>query len=90
MIRGLGKLLMVLGSAAFATALAWWIVYYHELLGDNMKQASACFYSSPIECDVGSLAGFFVDVPVYDPVLLWVAAGLGGVGLVVYAIAPGH
>ena len=82
MIRKAGNLLMLFGVAAFVVATAWWIVFFHEILGDRFQLARECFYWTTDLCSLKAPAGLLVDVPEYQPQLLWVAAVLFGVGLV--------
>lgn len=88
MIRVLGKLLMFLGLAGFCAATAWWYLFFHQMLGANVKQASACFYQTTGMCHVADMSAFAFTVPAYRPVLLWLSATLFIVGLVVWAMAP--
>ncbi|MBT6093845.1 MAG: hypothetical protein HOH04_03115 [Rhodospirillaceae bacterium] len=88
MIRPFGKLLILFGLATFMAALAWWLAFFHQMLGDDVKRASECFYSTTLECEVGNMVGHFMDIPPYDPVALWISGVIFGMGLLIYAWAP--
>jgi hypothetical protein len=88
MIRSIGKMMMWVGAVGCGAALVWWLSFFHQMLGDDVKRASECFYRTTMECEVGNLIGGFMDVPPYDPVLLWWTGGLLVAGALVYALAP--
>lgn len=88
MIRSIGKMFMTVGTIAFLLALIWWLGFFHQMLGDDIKRASECFYSTTMECQIGNLIGGFTDIPAYDPILLWVAGAMMGLGLLFYTLAP--
>jgi hypothetical protein len=89
MIRSIGRLMMVLGGAGCVTAVAWWMAFFYEMLGDNVKQASECFYMTTTECEIGNMVGsFLAELPPYDPVMLWASVGLAVVGLLIAVFAP--
>ncbi len=79
---------MVVGGVAFIAALIWWMTFFRQMLGEDVKRASECFYSTTLECEIGNVVGSFMDIPPYDPVLLWGAGVLFGAGLLIYALAP--
>jgi len=81
MIVKTGNLMIALSVAAFAVATAWWIVFFHEVLGDKFQMARECFYWNADLCALKSPAGLFVDVPVYDPALLWLSGVMFASGL---------
>mgnify|MGYP000038279653 CR=1 FL=1 len=83
MIVRAGNLLIVFAVAAFVVATAWWITFYHEILGDEFQMARECFYWTSDLCSLSSPAGLFADVPVYDPGLLWASGALFALGLFV-------
>jgi len=83
MIVRTGNLLIACSVAAFVVATAWWIVFFHEVLGDKFQLARECFYWTADLCALKTPAGLFVDVPVYNPALLWVSATLFAGGLFV-------
>ena len=39
MIIRLGNMCMLLGIAAAIAATAWWLMFFHEILGDNFQAA---------------------------------------------------
>lgn len=81
MIVKTGNLMIALSVAAFVVATAWWIVFFHEVLGDKFQMARECFYWNADLCALKSPAGLFVDVPVYDPALLWLSGVMFASGL---------
>jgi len=81
MIVKTGNLMLALSVAAFVVATAWWIVFFHEVLGDKFQMARECFYWNADLCALKSPAGLFVDVPVYDPALLWLSGVMFASGL---------
>jgi len=89
MIVKTGNLLITFSVAAFVVATAWWIVFFHEVLGDRFQIARECFYWTADLCTLSAPAGLFVDVPVYDPGLLWLSAVLfaGGLFVRLYGLA---
>jgi hypothetical protein len=56
-------------------------------MGENVKDASACFYQTTMECKVGNLVGQVGDIPPYSPVSLWVSGVVFGVGIVMYGLS---
>lgn len=81
-MRKLSNLLMVFGIVAFVVATAWWFIFFHEVLGDEFQLARECFYWTTNLCSLKAPAGLFVEIPEYQPMLLWIASGLFGAGLV--------
>ena len=79
---------MLFGATGCGTALIWWLWFFHQMLGDDVKAASECFYTTTVQCEVGNFVGFFMDVPPYEPALLWFAGGAFGLGLLIYTLAP--
>lgn len=75
-----GKLLMALGVICFICAVAWWLMFFEQMLGTAVKQASQCFYYTTIKCEAVSAIDLFFDVPAYSPMILWAAAGLFAAG----------
>ncbi len=84
----IAKTLMTLGVMMFIGAVAWWYVFFEQFLGQDVKDASECFYYTTEICRFGEVAGMVSDIPVYSPVLLWVAAGIFIVGLLLMALTP--
>ena len=87
MIRRLGKLLMALAVVLIVVATAWWVMFFRSLLGGNVKQASECFYRTTRACELGNLAGFLSDVPVYSPWAFWSAVSVFVLGLLVFGLS---
>ena len=81
MLRILGKLLIWLGAAGFCASTAWWYVFFEQVLGENVKRASECFYHTTAKCSVGHLLGTFGEIPSYSPVSMWVSVGVFSAGM---------
>ena len=81
MIVRFGNMCMLLGIAAAIAATAWWLAFFHEILGDNFQAARDCFYWTTDLCSLKEPASLFSDIPVYDPALLWLAGALFAGGL---------
>ena len=88
MIRLFGRILLITGATGFVGAVGWWFMFFHQMLGDNVKQASECFYSTTLQCGVADAVGGVLDIPPYDPKLLWGAAAVAAVGLLINVFAP--
>ena len=88
MIRLLGKLLMVLGFAGFCTATAWWYLFFEQMLGDDVKHASECFYRTTDLCKAAAFADLVFEVPAYEPAALWISGVVFVIGLLVWLLAP--
>ncbi len=86
-IKQLGLLLAGLGALIFIGATAWWYMFYETYLGQNVKDASACFYQTTPVCEVGNIVGIFGDTPAYSPIALWVSVGLFVVGGLMYGLS---
>lgn len=82
MIVRTGNLLMLFGIAGFVVATAWWMVFFHEVLGDEFQLARECFYWTTDLCALKSPASLLVDVPEYEPRLLWLSGVLFAAGLI--------
>ena len=82
----LGKLLLILGCVGFIGATAWWYMFFEGLLGESVKQASACFYETTPSCEVGNLIGTFGDVPTYSPLAFWLSVTFMAVGGLMYGL----
>ncbi len=86
MTSSLSKLLMALGFAAFATATAWWLSFFYDVLGDEFQRARECFYFTTQTClDKKAADDFFSDVPIYDPRLMWLGVGMFALGVILRA-----
>ncbi|MBT3659846.1 MAG: hypothetical protein HOB37_15260 [Rhodospirillaceae bacterium] len=81
--QGVGKWIMIGGGIGFVIALAWWLLFFHQMLGDDVKAASECFYRTTVQCEIGNFVGSFFDTPPYEPALLWASAGTFVVGLLI-------
>jgi len=78
----LAKVLLALGAIGFAGATAWWYMFFEQLLGQSVKEASECFYRTTMTCEVGNFVGTtFGEVPTYSPMAMWVSVGLMGAGV---------
>jgi len=82
-IHHIGKMFMLFGAVGCAAALAWWLWFFHQMLGDDVKAASECFYMTTVQCEVGNFVGLFTDVPPYNPTLLWFSGAALGVGILI-------
>jgi len=85
-IRKFGKILIGLGVFGFVAATAWWLLFFEPLLGVSVKDASACFYQTTVECEVGNLVGQIGDVPPYSPASLWISSVVFIVGILTYGL----
>ena len=75
-----------LGALGFVAATAWWLLFFEPLLGESVKEASACFYQTTLECEVGNLVGQIGNVPPYSPESLWASAAAFIVGVLIYGL----
>lgn len=89
--RKLGNILAVIGAAALVGAVAWWFVFYSNVVselqnapggreaGAGIRDVWRCLYSSDGLCAlISGGANLFGKTP-YEPMLFWI----GLVGLVV-------
>ncbi|MCW5700310.1 MAG: hypothetical protein KIT00_10770 [Rhodospirillales bacterium] len=83
-----GKFLIFIGFIVFGGAVAWWYLFFEQFFGEDVKQASECFYYTSKVCLIGQHIDFMVDIPAYSPVALWVAAGIFALGVLFLALAP--
>lgn len=90
MILRLGNTMLAMAAATFTVATAWWITFFHELLGDRFQIARECFYWTTELCSLKEAGGLISDVPVYQPEVLWVAGGLLVFGLGLRVVGHGH
>ncbi len=84
----LGKLLLGVGAALFVAAVGWWYMFYEQFFGQDVKQASTCFYVTSDVCALGEYAAIVSDIPVYSPWILWVAAASLLFGVLLLGFAP--
>ncbi len=90
MLRRLGKGLILAGFASFVTSVVWWYLFFEQLLKEDVKRASACFYQTTTDCAIGNVViSALGDIPVYSPELLWLAGGLTGLGMILVGAKPG-
>lgn len=84
----IGKGLLALGALVFCGAVAWWYLFYEQVLGENVQMARDCFYHTTDTCAVGNLVLEYTgNIPPYDPMVLWVAGILAVVGVLVLSAA---
>jgi len=86
-IRTFGKILIGLGVVGGIAVTAWWYLFFEQILGESVKDASACFYRTTTKCSGFNLIGQIGDIPTYDPVVLWVSLIIFSVGIVVYGLS---
>jgi len=90
MLRQLGKGLILAGFATFVAAVVWWYLFFEQILDQDVKLASSCFYETTADCAIGNaVVSTFGDIPVYSPDVLWLAAGLAGFGALLLGAKPG-
>jgi len=87
-IRAFGKFLMILGTGFLVAAVAWWYLFFEQMLGENVKQASECFYFTTDRCSLGQVVGFLGDIPTYSPFAFWIAVGTMTCGLIIVLAGP--
>jgi len=86
-ISTIAKTLLVLGAVGFAGATAWWFMFFEQLLGQSVKEASECFYRTTVTCEVGNFVGTtFGEVPTYSPVAMWVSVGVMAAGVLMLGV----
>jgi len=85
-IHKFGKILAGLGGLGFIAATAWWVSFFEPVLGENVKEASSCFYQTTLKCEVGNLVGQVDKVPPYSPLSLWTSAFVFVVGVLIYGL----
>lgn len=84
----LGKALLALALLVLVAAVAWWYVFFEQIFGQDVKQASECFYYTTDACAMGNLVGMVGDIPTYSPLPFWSAVALFALGIVMIAAAP--
>jgi len=77
---------MLAGVTGFIAATAWWYMFFEQMLGENIKEASECFYQTTVKCEFGNLVGQVGDVPTYSPASLWLSGSVFVVGVVMYGL----
>jgi len=86
--RRTARLLMAAGVVAFILATAWWYVFYEQMLGHSVKQASECFYYETMACGAAQSVDVLFDVPGYSPLALYSAIGLFVLGMALNVMTP--
>jgi hypothetical protein len=84
----LGKFLLLVGGTLFVGAVAWWYLFYAQFLGEDVKQASECFYYRTDVCALGDVVSVVGNIPTYSPIPLWASVATIVVGLVLLGAAP--
>lgn len=84
-----GRILLVVGFALFVGAVAWWYLFFEQILGEDVKKASDCFYYTTDLCSFGTAAGLIGDIPTYSPLPFWGAVVAMVSGLAMIAGARG-
>ncbi len=84
-----GRILLVVGLALLVGAVVWWYLFFEQILGDNVKQASDCFYYTTDLCSFGAAVGMVSKIPTYSPLPFWGAAVAIVSGLAMIAGARG-
>jgi hypothetical protein len=69
-----GRILLVVALVLLVGAVVWWYLFFEQILGDNVKQASDCFYYTTDLCSFGAAVGMVSDIPTYSPLPFWGAA----------------
>jgi len=87
MTRRPGNWMIGLGALGFIAATAWWYAFFEKILGDHLQLARDCFYWESPACSAGRAAAVFLDLPAYDPALLWASIAVAGIGLMWRGIA---
>ena len=84
--RFAARWLIWLSVAGFVASTAWWYLFFEQMLGQDVKRASGCFYQTTADCRLGNVLGTFGSIPAYNPVLLWLSAAGFGFGLLLYGV----
>lgn len=84
-----GRILLLVGLALLLGAVVWWYLFFEQILGDNVKQASDCFYYTTDLCSFGAAVGMVSKIPTYSPLPFWGAAVAMVSGLAMIAGARG-
>ena len=87
-IAAIGKILTSAGFVLLALAVAWWYLFFEQVLGENVKKASDCFYYTTDTCSLGSVVGMVGNIPTYSPLVFWAAVAAIVVGLMLIGAAP--
>lgn len=84
----IGKTLIVLGFGLLAGAVAWWYLFFEQIFGDDVKEASECFYYTTDICSLGEVVGVVGNIPTYSPVPFWASIVALAAGIALLAFAP--
>jgi hypothetical protein len=84
----LGKVLLGAGCVLFVCAVGWWYLFFEQFLGEDVKDASSCFYVTSDVCSLAEYAAIMSDIPAYSPWALWAAASAVIVGVFILAFSP--
>ena len=86
----LGKTLIIAGLLIFVAAVAWWVLYFEQFHGLEVKQASACFYYFEENCTPSALDKLLQEsrVPPYSPIAFWGSVAIFSLGVIVLALSP--
>lgn len=79
-----GRILLFVGFALLVGAVVWWYLFFEQILGEDVKQASDCFYYTTDLCSFGAAVGMVSKVPTYSPLPFWAAAiaMVSGLGMI--------
>lgn len=87
-MRSLGKGLCVSGVLGGVGAVIWWYLFFEQILGESVKQASKCFYATPYACDLSKIMGVVGDYPTYSPWALYISVAVFSVGILLRFLLP--
>ena len=85
-VRRVSILLMSIGVTGFVAAVAWWFMFFEQMLGIDVKIASECFYRTTLECQAGNFVGSFMEKSPYEPMFMWAMAAAAIIGFLVYIL----
>jgi len=89
-LQQLGKALIMAGFLSFFASIVWWYMFFEQLLAEDVKRASKCFYQTTTDCAISNaVISTLGDIPVYSPDLLWLATGLAGLGIILLGMKSG-
>jgi hypothetical protein len=79
-----GRILLVVALVLLVGAVVWWYLFFEQILGENVKQASDCFYYTTDLCSFGAALGMVSDIPTYSPLPFWgaVVAMISGLAMI--------
>lgn len=84
----LGKTLLAIGFALFAGAVAWWYLFFEQVFGEDVKNASECFYYTTDMCSLGEVVGVVGSIPTYSPIPFWASIVVFAAGIALLAFGP--